>query len=63
MKRFCNRLLIFLHLRRDWAKEIDLSPPAFDSAPHAYDPDMDGKILTYCAQCGGGKRHKIHKEV
>lgn len=59
MKRW-NRLLIFLHLRRDWANEIELAPPAFDSNPHAYDPEMDGKTLTYCATCGGGPKHPIH---
>jgi hypothetical protein len=55
-----NRLLIFLHLRRDWAKEIDLAPPAFDSVPHVYDPFINGKMLTYCAECGGGPKHSIH---
>ena len=55
-----NRFLIFLHLRRDWAKEIDYAPPAFASVPHVYDPEMDSKTLTYCAQCGAGKRHAIH---
>jgi hypothetical protein len=55
-----NRLLIFLHLRRDWVNELDCAPPAFDSIPHVYDPEFDGKILTYCAQCGGGPRHPIH---
>lgn len=61
MKRFWNRLLILLHLRRDWVNELDLVPPAFDNvAPHAYDPEMNGKVLTYCAQCGGGPKHGIH---
>ena len=55
-----NRLLIFLHLRRDWANETELTPPAFDSNPHTYDPGINGKTLTYCAQCGGGPKHAIH---
>jgi hypothetical protein len=56
-----NRLLIILHLRRDWANEIDLAPPAFDSVPHVYDSlRSDGVILTCCAQCGGGPKHSIH---
>jgi len=54
-----NRLLIFLHLRPDWDNP-DLTPPAFDSAPHTYDPYIDGKTLTYCAACGGGRLHAIH---
>jgi hypothetical protein len=68
-----NRLLILLHLRREWAKELDLAPPAFDSTPHVYDPHIHDSIystekgwyyvektLTCCAQCGGGPKHPIH---
>jgi hypothetical protein len=56
-----KRLLIFLHIRRDWVNEIELAPPAFDSVPHDYDCLRDdGKPLTYCAKCGGGSRHPIH---
>ena len=68
-----NRLLIFLHLRRDWANELDFTPPAFDSVPHDYDPNIHDSIysvengwyfvdrtLPYCAKCGGGPRHPIH---
>ena len=61
MKPMWNRLLIFFHLRRDWANETEHTPPAFDTGPHAYDPNMDGKTLTYCAVCGGGPKHSIHK--
>jgi hypothetical protein len=58
-----NRLLIFLHLRRDWVKELELTPPAWPSNPHPYDPVLDnGKVLAYCAECGGGPRHPIHTE-
>ena len=58
---FWNRLLIFLHLRHDWLNETQINPPAFEGvAPHAYDPEMDGKTLTFCAQCGAGPQHRIH---
>ena len=58
---FWNRLLIFLHLRRDWVNETQINPPAFEGvAPHVYDPEMDGKTLTFCAQCGAGPQHRIH---
>jgi hypothetical protein len=57
-----NRLLIFLHLRRDWVNELDCAPPAFDSVPHEYDSLRDdGVVLTCCVHCGGGPRHAIHK--
>ena len=56
-----NRLLIFLHIRRDWANETERTPPAFDSIPHAYDPQLNGRTLSYCAECGGGWRHPIHQ--
>jgi hypothetical protein len=56
-----NRLLIFLHLRRDWANETEHTPPAWPSNPHAYDPVVDDyKTAPYCAECGGGPRHPIH---
>jgi hypothetical protein len=57
-----NRLLLFLHFRRDWANEIDYAPPAFAENPHAYDAELDGKTLNHCARCGAGRRHEIHKQ-
>ena len=58
-----NRLLIFFRLRPDFANDPEWTPPAFDSVPHVYDPEINGKTLTYCAECGGGRRHSIHVDV
>lgn len=61
MKHLWNRFLIILHLRHDWENETQITPPAFENVkPHAYDPEMDGETLTFCAQCGGGPKHRIH---
>ena len=58
-----NRLLIFFRLRPDFANDPEWTPPAFDSVPHVYDPEINGKTLTYCAECGGGRRHSIHTQT
>ena len=55
-----NRLLIFLHLRRDWLNDFDFTPPAFAEPLHVYDSELDGKTLNCCALCGGGPKHPIH---
>ena len=63
MKAMWNRLLIFLHLRRDWANDFDHTPPAFgDVKPHRYDCEIEGKVLKCCAECGGGRLHTIHTD-
>src|SRR2546428_298898 len=49
-----HRLLRFLRLRNDY----DWSPPAWPSAVHPYRQDARSRC---CSQCGGGKRHPVHK--
>jgi hypothetical protein len=60
LKTFWNRLLIKLKLRVDWDNPL-ITPPAFENVkPHAYDNELDGKVLTFCALCGAGPQHAIH---
>jgi hypothetical protein len=62
MKRLWTRLLIALHIWRDWEHDTQFTPPAWPIAPHAYDnrTDREGNLLTCCAMCGGGPKHAIH---
>jgi hypothetical protein len=60
MKRLWTSLLIKLHILRDWQKDSRYNPPAWPAAPHVYDNEVNGRVLTCCAQCGGGRKHAIH---
>jgi hypothetical protein len=51
-----NRLLLLLRLRN----EFDYAPPGLGpEVNHAYEQDSK---MRCCMHCGGGKKHKIHRQ-